>query len=1134
MRGIILIISALMLAALAAGVYIIMGSREAAPIAQGKGGGGGRGGEPMTSRPSVLGPGDRPYWTTVGKNGTITSQLRAARYEPMKDGRVKLFDPEAIFFLHKGEVLKVRGQTGEVIMQEGLNRGGNVVGDAKMSQQPRSGLLHGVTLEMYRSESATKPTATVEMNNASFESENVRVKTQEYEDGRGRIVPADEVPIHVRGDDYEFDGYGLSLQYNDVSRRLENLTISRGERLLIKNPRKFLEARSTTRPGVSRGHDPIGDAIAALRWTAREMKAPAARAGATMAWEQADDGPLVWRKGQPLAGVELAAADKSAVRYAGKPAAVRRAVAPRSTTRPVARPAPEDQVYRAIFNDAVEIYQAEQRIATADRMELIFINEPGKEEATTRPAGAPTGRPEAQPARPPTRPAEGAVSVGPATTQPAPAKRLPTTNPLDQPVLIRWKGPMNIRPVEGDRPEGLTSGEAIVKLIAERGKQVHVVREANGVRNNLRCASLTFWSIDHRALLESTPGGVVEMFDERGNRIVSNFMDISQEEGIALLGPGNARMAIEDLEERKERPEGQTQPREPMAVSWEERCNLYFIPQGERMIVKRAELDGKVHAVEEPQLDMRADSLDLYFDTSGIGEGATTRPARTPPLNRLRANGGVKCLVAESPDDQSKRIINCDNLDLMTARSAEGKLYARTVVATGKVYVKDSDRELTAGLLSANLGEPTTRPTTRPSKTDVVPGNFQSMIASENVHVQTKEGNTADCDTLSIHKAGGLTTAILTTLDPERKSQVKAKDGSLRGPIIRMVQETQELAVDGAGELEGKHQPDPQKPAQPVHVSWTRSLIGHGDIYDCIGNVELNTKDSEGAENTAKGDSVRLVTTTRPTTQPTTRPAAGKRASTRPAGELDIMANRDIRSMEIVGTTDRPAEVKSLLKAANGARFFRTTAERIQFFQPDEANRKLVIPCPGHMAFSDTRPPAKNAAAKAEAEDPLSMRGQMELEWKKSLVYDRAAGQIVMRGDVQVARLKPEADAKPVRLYGETIVMDVQEEAQPGQKPPAAAGVLGQSRIQIKKVHVEGSSKQPVAIISAAVNGLNIRCMTLDFDPAKHEVIVRGDAANPAWQVDESGMKTATFDEAIINTVTNDIKAKNLKGQLLK
>src|SRR5205814_558960 len=275
-------------------------------------------------------------------------------------------------------------------------------------------------------------------------------------------------------------------------RRLEYLKVFHGERLLIKPPGTFRRqpAAPTTRPAVA------------------------------------------FIPSKPIEGIMLAAADKSAVRDAApRPAAQNGAAArrPRPQVIPATRPKEEhpSPVYRAIFEDNVVVTQLDQRLATADEMHVDFISEsdelmsgpttqPTTRSSTTRPTrGDRAARPQrtstTRPAlasanEPTTKPTTRQFAAANSSSTTKPSTTRPTTNPADEPLEIRWTGPLTIKPVLGDRPDRIAPGEAIVKLIARDGRFVEINREANAVKSTIHAGTLTHWTLDDGALVEEGAG----------------------------------------------------------------------------------------------------------------------------------------------------------------------------------------------------------------------------------------------------------------------------------------------------------------------------------------------------------------------------------------------------------------------------------------------------------------------------------------------------------------------------------------------------------------------------------------------------------------------------------------------------
>ena len=170
-------------------------------------------------------------------------------------------------------------------MQETISRGrSRDIQGAPASQSPRAGDLKDVTLLVLDGLDvpAEQATVTMTMPNASFDNELFRISTEAYRDERGRLIARDQVPVKIRGE-YEFDGKGLTIIYNQQYGRIDRLEIAHGRRLLIKKPGEFMKSDAPRRG------KPGGAAL--LMMPDRELEAYAAL---------------------PMPGILLAAADNAA------------------------------------------------------------------------------------------------------------------------------------------------------------------------------------------------------------------------------------------------------------------------------------------------------------------------------------------------------------------------------------------------------------------------------------------------------------------------------------------------------------------------------------------------------------------------------------------------------------------------------------------------------------------------------------------------------------------------------------------------------------------------------------------------------------------------------------------------------
>ena len=273
---------------------------------------------------SITGPGEDVWVKTYDeKTGRLAFQLRAARYDPQPGGEsVAVQQPQAEIFLGDDtmpRVLRIEGTDGEVVMSSDAARRGEVRGQ---EGAPRRGKLHNVVISLFESLDMSHPTLVCHVNNLAFDNDTYRMSTEMFTDVRGVAVPADEVPVEVRGDDYDFDGRGLTIKWDGIDRRLSLLEVAHGERLVIKS-------------------------VGAVESLARP---PEARA--------ASDAPHL----EPEA--QLAS-------FAPEPRGAARRIG--ASTRSASTNFSLRDVYRASFFEAVRVTQDDQPLALADEMLVDFI-----------------------------------------------------------------------------------------------------------------------------------------------------------------------------------------------------------------------------------------------------------------------------------------------------------------------------------------------------------------------------------------------------------------------------------------------------------------------------------------------------------------------------------------------------------------------------------------------------------------------------------------------------------------------------------------------------------------------------------------------------------------------------------------
>jgi hypothetical protein len=524
-------------------------------------------------------------------------------------------------------------------------------------------------------------------------------------------------------------------------------------------------------------------------------------------------------------------------------------------------------------------------------------------------------------------------------------------------------------------------------------------------------------------------------------------------------------------------------------------------------------------------------------------------------LTELDAAGKVHAVVRKEvvpaavapttrPVPAGVQTINCDRLQMATAPGTGGKLYAKTIVADGHVRAADSERDLEAGKVKLTLKQPTTRPAAaatpkKPGSADLDTGDLEHLVATQQVRITTADGKRAEAESLEITEVNGKQTVILRG-KAEAPAVVVREADRLVGPEIRFSPDTQEFAVLGAGRIDGEHRESAAGPGLPVAVTWNNNVVGRNNVITADGGVRATSTDSDGANNTATAQRVSLTTAPKPATQPAV--GGAKKPATRPS-DLDVMANRDITGISLEGSAETRSELFD--KAGKLLRLVQLKSDRIHWTQEPGKGRKLVVPGPGTMLVVDEREPAKDKAAHEAAKDPLGVRGRTAFSWHDSLTYDELKKQVEMKGGVEVGRLaykaqprpgdpaatRPALPDEPMRLFGDRIVADIEEQpvkkpaanaaGQPAAKPQKNPGPLGMgsdlsAKMQFKNVTVEGN---------VAVQGgkINIQADSITYEPALHRLTARGTARKPVRQFDKDGLEEARFDYVVLDTETGHV-----------
>jgi hypothetical protein len=278
-----------------------------------------------------------------------------------------------------------------------------------------------------------------------------------------------------------------------------------------------------------------------------------------------------------------------------------------------------------------------------------------------------------------------------------------------------------------------------------------------------------------------------------------------------------------------------------------------------------------------------------------------------------------------------------------------------------------------------------------------------------------------------------------------------------------------------------------------MDVSWSDSMTfdGTGNMIDVIGHVAVATKDKTGTVDTMNGDTAHLDLADVKPDKPEKR---AKRGATLPTTRPDSdFGDKELKAMLLQGHVHGQSE----LDDANGSPLRRgaLVGDRLTY---NAVSGRTEIPGPGWLEMEDHRP------AKAGGN-----RGALAIKWKTGLLYDQPAHQVLITGDTVVGFRKEAKGAEPMQLSAQRVTIDVL---------PERAGAPADSAIQIS--HVKAEEKVDMFFRG---KGTHFTGHSVDYDPAKEEVTLRGSAEEPGRVLDDQDGSTGSFDELVIDTRTQEV-----------
>ena len=168
--------------------------------------------------------------------GRAVAEVRIGRYKRADDSQVTLDRIDATVVAGDG-LITVSAPRGRVVVEAAADRPDRI--DAGTIGLPEVARLDDVTIRYFArpGDADLGPGAalfTLRTDNLVFDNSRLTLHTADTTID-GRTTLADDVPVYVRGRDYDFDGRGLLVRYDPKSRRPTLLRVANGRSLTIKD-----------------------------------------------------------------------------------------------------------------------------------------------------------------------------------------------------------------------------------------------------------------------------------------------------------------------------------------------------------------------------------------------------------------------------------------------------------------------------------------------------------------------------------------------------------------------------------------------------------------------------------------------------------------------------------------------------------------------------------------------------------------------------------------------------------------------------------------------------------------------------------------------------------------------------------
>lgn len=177
------------------------------------------------------------------------AQVRIGTYRRTGERTVELKDVTVSVAVQGGAAAVLTSQGGTMRVEPPVSGGERAI-DADALAAADQIRLSDVTIRWYENVAdlaqGRGATTTAKLDNVLLDYTRMTLATADTTIN-GRTVLGDDVPVRVRGSDYDFDGYGLLVEWNANAKRPDLVRVARGERLVVKKAPALFGSEATAR-----------------------------------------------------------------------------------------------------------------------------------------------------------------------------------------------------------------------------------------------------------------------------------------------------------------------------------------------------------------------------------------------------------------------------------------------------------------------------------------------------------------------------------------------------------------------------------------------------------------------------------------------------------------------------------------------------------------------------------------------------------------------------------------------------------------------------------------------------------------------------------------------------------------------